>query len=38
MKIALLSDGIAPYVLGGMQRHSFYLAKYLVHIYKTIVV
>ena len=28
MKIALLTDGISPYVLGGMQRHSFYLAKY----------
>lgn len=29
MKIALLTDGIFPYVVGGMQRHSFYLAKYL---------
>lgn len=29
MKIALLTDGISPYVLGGMQRHSFYLVKYL---------
>ena len=29
MKIALLTDGIHPYVIGGMQRHSFYLAKYL---------
>lgn len=28
MKIALLTDGISPYVIGGMQRHSFYLAKY----------
>lgn len=28
MRIALLTDGISPYVLGGMQRHSFYLAKY----------
>ena len=28
MRIALLTDGIYPYVLGGMQRHSFYLAKY----------
>ena len=28
MKIALLTDGIHPYVIGGMQRHSFYLAKY----------
>ncbi|CAN5182415.1 hypothetical protein BH09BAC5_BH09BAC5_30100 [soil metagenome] len=29
MTIALLTDGIFPYVIGGMQRHSFYLAKYL---------
>lgn len=28
MKIALLTDGIFPYVIGGMQKHSFYLAKY----------
>ncbi len=28
MRIALLTDGIHPYVVGGMQRHSFYLAKY----------
>ena len=28
MRIALLTDGIHPYVLGGMQTHSFYLAKY----------
>lgn len=28
MKIALFTDGIYPYVIGGMQRHSFYLAKY----------
>lgn len=27
-KIALITDGITPYVIGGMQRHSFYLAKY----------
>lgn len=27
-KITLLTDGIYPYVIGGMQRHSFYLAKY----------
>ena len=27
-RIALLTDGIFPYVVGGMQRHSFYLAKY----------
>ena len=31
MRIALLTDGIFPYVLGGMQRHSFFLAKYLAH-------
>jgi glycosyltransferase involved in cell wall biosynthesis len=30
MKIALLTDGISPYVVGGMQKHSAYLAKYLV--------
>src|SRR5687768_8250808 len=29
MKIALLTDGIYPYVLGGMQKHSYYLVKYL---------
>ncbi len=29
MKLALLTDGIAPYVMGGMQRHSANLAKYL---------
>lgn len=28
MRIALITDGISPYVLGGMQRHSFYLVKY----------
>ena len=29
MKIALLTDGIMPFVTGGMQKHSLYLAKYL---------
>lgn len=29
MKVALLTDGISPYVMGGMQKHSYYLAKYL---------
>lgn len=29
MKIALVTDGIYPYVLGGMQKHSYYLAKFL---------
>ncbi|MES2567160.1 MAG: glycosyltransferase family 4 protein [Bacteroidota bacterium] len=28
MHVALITDGISPYVLGGMQKHSFYLAKY----------
>ena len=30
MKIAFLSDGIAPYITGGMQQHSASLAKNLV--------
>jgi glycosyltransferase involved in cell wall biosynthesis len=29
MRISLLTDGIFPYVIGGMQKHSYYLAKYL---------
>ncbi|MFN0033180.1 MAG: hypothetical protein ACKVOR_13550, partial [Flavobacteriales bacterium] len=29
MKILLLTDGIYPYVIGGMQKHSHYLAKFL---------
>lgn len=29
MRIALLSDGIFPFVMGGMQKHSYYLTKYL---------
>ncbi len=29
MRVALITDGITPYVLGGMQRHSYYLVKYL---------
>lgn len=29
MKIAILTDGIYPYVIGGMQKHSFYLSKFL---------
>jgi glycosyltransferase involved in cell wall biosynthesis len=28
MKISLLTDGIFPYVIGGMQKHSYYLVKY----------
>ncbi len=27
MRIALLTDGISPYVTGGMQRHSYHLAR-----------
>ncbi len=29
MTIALITDGIFPNVIGGMQRHSYYLAKFL---------
>jgi len=29
MKIALLSDGIFPHVIGGIQKHSYYLCKYM---------
>jgi glycosyltransferase involved in cell wall biosynthesis len=29
MRIALITDGIWPYVLGGMQKHSYYVCKYL---------
>lgn len=29
MRIALLTDGIFPYVIGGMQKHSYYLARYM---------
>ncbi len=29
MRIALITDGIFPYVIGGMQKHSYYLCKYL---------
>jgi len=29
MKIALLTDGIYPFSIGGMQKHSFFLIKYL---------
>ena len=38
MKIALITDGINPYVLGGMQKHSYYLAKYFSKLgHKTVV-
>ncbi len=29
MHILLLTDGIFPHAMGGMQKHSYYLAKYL---------
>ena len=29
MTIALLTDGIWPYVIGGMQKHSYFLCKHL---------
>jgi len=32
MKVALLTNGIHPYIIGGIQKHSFYLIKYLVKI------
>jgi len=28
MRIALITDGIWPYVIGGMQKHSYFLCKY----------
>ena len=28
-KIALLTDGVFPFIVGGMAKHSYYLAKYL---------
>ncbi|MAW82900.1 MAG: glycosyl transferase family 1 [Crocinitomicaceae bacterium] len=31
MKIALITDGISPYVIGGMQQHSAYLGMNLVN-------
>ena len=29
MKILMLTDGVSPFVIGGMQKHSYYLAKHL---------
>ena len=29
MRIAIFTTGIYPYITGGMQKHSYYLAKYL---------
>ena len=30
MRILLVTDGISPFVMGGMQRHSFFVCKWLV--------
>jgi glycosyltransferase involved in cell wall biosynthesis len=30
MKIAVLTDGIHPYVVGGIQKHSYYFCKHLI--------
>lgn len=32
MRLALISEGIAPYVMGGIQRHSFNLARHLARL------
>jgi glycosyltransferase involved in cell wall biosynthesis len=29
VRVALITDGVWPYVLGGMQKHSYYICKYL---------
>ena len=29
MRVLLVTDGIFPFVMGGMQKHSYYLGKYL---------
>ena len=29
MRIAIFTTGIYPYITGGIQKHSYYLAKYL---------
>lgn len=29
VKLALLTDGVYPFVIGGMQKHSYYLARFL---------
>ena len=31
MKVAIITDGLSPYVVGGMQQHSYSLAKYLMN-------
>jgi len=38
MKIALITDGIYPFVLGGMQKHSYYIAKYFARLGHHIIV
>lgn len=30
MKLLILTDGVFPFVIGGMQKHSHYLAKFLI--------
>ena len=30
MKLLIITDGVYPFVIGGMQKHSHYLAKFLV--------
>lgn len=32
MRLAFVTDGITPYVMGGMQRHSFNLARHLARL------
>jgi len=32
MKVLLLTDGIYPHTVGGMQKHSYYLGKYLARL------
>lgn len=31
MRVLVVTDGIYPFVMGGMQKHSYYLVKYLAH-------
>lgn len=38
MKIALVTDGIYPFVLGGMQKHSYYIAKYFARLGHQVIV
>lgn len=32
MKIALLTNGVYPFVIGGIQKHSYFLAKYFAKV------